>query len=160
MTDEKEKRKLAQSAAQYLKEGMNVFVDSSSSAQFLIPHLKRYGSIRLMTNSVAAVNTAAAYHIPCFLIGGEYTEREACCIGAAALGQAEKINVDIAFLSTFGIREDGAITDSSPEITAVKEAIMKNARQTVFLFESVKRGRAGLYTVCHADDEGVTVLFP
>ena len=158
--DKEEKRALAKAAARYLSDGICVFIDSSSSAQFVIPYLKCYEGIRLVSNSVSAVNTAAAYHIPCFLIGGEYVEHEACCIGATALACAEKINVDVAFLSTLGIREDGAITDSSPDVTAVKQAIMKNARHTVFLFEKAKLGKVGLYTLCYKDDEGITVLLP
>ena len=156
--EEEEKRALAKKAAEFLKDGLNIFIDSSSTSQFIIPHIKKFENIKIITNSVNALISASEFHIPCFIIGGEYLESDMCLIGASAEKQAENLNVDIAFITTQGITEDGVITDSSPEITGVKEEIMKNAKHTVFLFEKSKIGRKGLYTVCRKNDKNVTVV--
>ncbi len=156
--EEDEKRALAKKAAEYLADNLNIFIDSSSTSQFLIPHIKKFENIKIITNSVNALISASEFHIPCFLIGGEYLESDMCLIGTAAEKTAGNINVDIAFITTRGITEDGKITDSSPDITGVKEAIMKGAKETVFLFEKSKIGIKGLYTLCHRNDENVTVI--
>lgn len=156
--EEEEKRALAKKAAEFLKDGLNIFIDSSSTSQFIIPHIKKFENVKIITNSVNALISASEFHIPCFIIGGEYLESDMCLIGASAEKQAENLNVDIAFITTQGITEDGVITDSSPEITGVKEEIMKNAKHTVFLFEKSKIGRKGLYTVCRKNDKNVTVV--
>lgn len=156
--EEDEKRALAKKAAEFLEDGLNIFIDSSSTSQFIIPHIKKFENVKIITNSVNALISASEFHIPCFIIGGEYLESDMCLIGASAEKQAENLNVDIAFITTQGITEDGVITDSSPEITGVKEEIMKNAKHTVFLFEKSKIGRKGLYTVCRKNDKNVTVV--
>lgn len=156
--EEDEKRALAKKAAELLSDNLNIFIDSSSTSHFLIPHVKKFENIKIITNSVNVLLSASEFHMPCFLIGGEYCESDMCLVGTAAEKGAEKLNVDVAFISTEGITEDGVITDSSPEITGVKEEIMKNAKHTVFLFEKSKIGIKGLYTICRKTDENVTVI--
>lgn len=156
--EEDEKRALAKKAAELLSDNLNIFIDSSSTSHFLIPHVKKFENIKIITNSVNVLLSASEFHMPCFLIGGEYCESDMCLVGTAAEKGAEKLNVDVAFISTEGITDDGVITDSSPEITGVKEEIMKNAKHTVFLFEKSKIGIKGLYTICRKTDENVTVI--
>ena len=156
--EEDEKRELAKKAAELLSDNINIFIDSSSTSHFLIPHVKKFENIKIITNSVNVLLSASEFHMPCFLIGGEYCESDMCLVGTAAEKEAEKLNVDVAFISTEGITEDGVITDSSPEITGVKEEIMKNAKHSVFLFEKSKIGIKGLYTICRKTDENVTVI--
>ncbi|MDO5478783.1 MAG: DeoR/GlpR family DNA-binding transcription regulator [Clostridia bacterium] len=156
--EEDEKRALAKKAAEFLEDGLNIFIDSSSTSQFIIPHIKKFENIKIITNSVNALISASEFHIPCFIIGGDYLESDMCLVGTSAEKQAENLNVDMAFITTQGITEDGAITDSSPEITGVKEQIMKNAKHSVFLFEKSKIGIKGLYTICRKTDENVTVI--
>ena len=156
--EEDEKRELAKKAAELLSDNINIFIDSSSTSHFLIPHVKKFENIKIITNSVNVLLSASEFHMPCFLIGGEYCESDMCLVGTSAEKGAEKLNVDVAFISTEGITEDGVITDSSPEITGVKEEIMKNAKHSVFLFEKSKIGIKGLYTICRKTDENVTVI--
>ena len=158
MIDEEEKRALGKRAASFLRDDTCIFIDSSSTTSFLIPHIRRFKNIRVVTNSVHALLLLAQMNVPVFLIGGEDNEHDMCCIGSNAEQTAHRINVDLAFLSTLGISEDGSITESSPHITAVKERIMQHARHTVFLFEQSKIGKRGVYTLCHKEDEDVTVL--
>lgn len=159
LVDEEEKRQLGKLAATFLTDDICIFIDSSSTTYFVIPHIKKFSNIKVITNSIYSLTLLTKLNIPTFLIGGEYDEHDMCCIGSSAEQLADKLNVDIAFVSTLGISDDGYITDSSPNITAVKERICKNAKQTVFLFEKSKVGKKGVYTLCHKDDENVTVLF-
>jgi len=156
--EEDEKRALAKKAAEFLEDGLNIFIDSSSTSHFLIPHVKKFENIKIITNSVNVLLSVSEFHMPCFLIGGEYCESDMCLVGTAAEKEAEKLNVDVAFISTEGITKDGKITDSSPDITGVKEGILTGANKKVFLFEKSKVGVRGLYTICHKEDENVIVV--
>lgn len=159
LVDEDEKIFLAKKAQVFLKDNISVFIDSSSTTQFLIPYIKKFKNIKMITNSISALTIASKFNIPVFLIGGEYSEHEMCCYGHNAEKTAEKFNVDLAFVSTLGITHDGIITDSAIEIISVKERIIANAKHTVFLFEEAKIGKKGLYNVCTKDDENVSVIF-
>ena len=150
--EEEEKRALCQRATAYLSDGLTVFVDFSSTCQFLIPHLKRFRDIRLVTNSITALTAAEALQIPCFLIGGEYYAQDMCMLGTAAERNVDDINVDVAFYTTAAISHDGVISDFDLKQTMIRKYVMKNARQNVFLFEKEKFGKTYLYTLCRAED--------
>ena len=150
--EEEEKRALALAAAPLLADGLSVYIDSSSTAQYLLPHIKKHEGIRVITNSVAALLGAEKLHIPCLLIGGDYYERDMCLVGPMAERCALDLNVDIGFFSAQGISDDGIISDSTPEQGGVRLAVMKNAKRSVFLFEKGKFGKKYLYTLCRSDE--------
>ena len=151
MRDEAEKRQLGQKAAQYLFHNSNIFIDSGSTCQYIIPHIKKFENITVITNSVKTVLSAAALHIPCQLLGGTYYEKDMCFTGSITEKYAESINVDIAFFSALGISNDGIISDSIIEQVTLRQKIMQNAQKTIFLFEKAKFGKKYLYTLCHRD---------
>lgn len=149
--EESEKKALAAKAAKYLKNDINVYIDSSSTCQYIITHIKEYENIKIVTNSVKAVLMASKWHIPCFLLGGEYYEHSMCLVDSYCVAMAEKINVDIAFFTTLGISDDGIISDCDTAETAVRLAIMKNSQKNIFLFEKSKIGKKFLFTLCNSD---------
>ena len=137
-----EKEELAARASKYLTDGATVFIDSSSTCQYIIPYLKRLKDIKIVTNSAKTMLTAGNLHLPCFLIGGEYYAQDMCLVGALAEESAQKLNVDIAFFTTAAYsEEDGIISDFDPRQTAIRKIIIKNAKKTIFLFERRKLGK-------------------
>ena len=147
-----EKRKLCKEASLYLTDKMTVFLDSSSTCMYLIPYIAEYKEMCIFTNSVQVLLSAANFHIPCYLTGGKYYEKDMCLLGAQAEKYAQNINVDIAFFSCAGYSEDGRITDDSEEQTAVRLAAMQNAKKSIMLFDSTKKNVTYAFTVCHRDD--------
>ena len=156
--EEEEKRTLCERAAAYLADGQTVFVDFSSTCQFLLPHLKKFNDIRLVTNSVKALTAAEALGIPCFLIGGDYCARDMCTLGTAAERTADTINPDVAFFSAQGYSNDGRITDATAAALTFRERIVKNAALSVFLFERAKCGKCYPYTLCPAEGRRIVIL--
>lgn len=156
--EEEQKRNLGKEAQKYLRDDCVVFIDSSSTCLFVISHIKKYNNIKLVTNSVKALLVASELHIPCFLIGGEYYEEDMCFVGSVAEQYAQNINVDMAFFSARGITEDGIITDSVMEQSAVRLHIMKNSACNVFLFEKSKVGQKYTYTICHSEDVDEVII--
>ena len=147
-----EKRKLCKEASQYLTDKMTVFLDSSSTCMYLVPYIAEHKEMTIFTNSVQVLLSAANFHIPCYLTGGKYFERDMCLLGAQAENYAENINVDIAFFSCAGYTEDGRITDDSEEQIAVRLAVMKHAGKSIMLFDSTKKNVVYAFTVCHEEE--------
>ncbi len=152
LLDQDEKKELAKRCLPYLHDGMTVFLDSSSTCQYLIPHLATLKKITLLTNSVSTLLTASGLHLPSILIGGEYYEQDMCMVGSLAEEAAGKFNVDIAFFATAAISADGVISDFDLRQTAIRKIVMQNAKQSVFLFERDKYGKKLLYTLCRAEE--------
>lgn len=147
-----EKQSLAQRAAEHLSDGITVFLDSSSTCLYLLPHLSKHKGITLVTNSVKTLLSAAENHIPTILIGGEYYEQDMCMVGSLAERYVRELNVDLAFFTTAAISEDGVISDFDVRQTMIRKIVMQNAKQNIFLFEKEKRGKKLLYTLCRTED--------
>ena len=155
---EDEKRILAKKAEIYLADNTTVFIDSSSTCHYIIPHIKKFNNIKIVTNSINALLSAAKLHIPCFLIGGEYYEQDMCFVGSVSEQYAKNINVDMAFFTTKGLSKDGIISDTDLGQTMVRYSIMKNANKSIFLFEKEKIGKKYLHTLCRADTVDSIIL--
>ena len=147
-----EKRTLSKEASKYLSDNITVFLDSSSTCIYLIPYIAEKRNVTIFTNSVQVLLSAANFHIPCYLTGGKYFEKDMCLLGSAAEKYAENINADIAFFSCAGYSEDGKITDDSEEQTAVRLAAMKNANKIIMLFDSTKKNLTYAFTVCRKEN--------
>lgn len=152
LLDKDEKEELAKKALPYLHDGMTVFLDSSSTCQYLIPHLAQRKNVTVLTNSVAVLLSASKLHLPCILIGGEYYEQDMCMVGSLAEQYVRDLNADIAFFTTAAISNDGVISDFDVRQTMIRKIVMQNAKQNIFLFENEKRGKKLLYTLCHVND--------
>ena len=153
LLDKDEKEALAARCSEYIADGMTVFIDSSSTCQFIIPHVSERKDTKILTNSVKALLTASELHIPCILIGGEYYEQDMCLVGSIAEESAADYNVDVAFFTTAAYsEEDGVISDFDLAQTALRRVIMKNAKKNIFLFEKKKCHKKLLHTLCRADE--------
>ncbi len=154
----KEKMQLAKKAAEYIEDASTVFIDSSSTCAYLIPNLTSKKDIKIVTNSLTAAVLALEYNIPCVIAGGDCNNKDMCTVGSFATEMLEKINVDIALLSSNAISCDGLITDSNAEQTAVRRIVVKNAKRAIFIFTENKYNKKEMYTVCKSDDVFKVIL--
>lgn len=150
--DEDEKKSLSKKAVKYLGDNMTIFIDSSSTCQYIIPHIQTYKNITLITNSLNALLTASKFQISCVLIGGKYYDKDMCFVGSIAEQYANDINVDVAFFSSLGLSDDNIISDNDIEQSMIRKIIMKHSKKNIYLFEKNKLNQTHLYTVCHTDD--------
>ena len=118
----------------------------------LLPYIAEHKNVTVFTNSVQVVLYATRFHIPCYLSGGKFYEHDMCLIGSDAEDFARNINPDLAFFSCAGYNEDGRITDDDYEQSAIRKAVMKNAKKNIMLFDSSKKNVNYVFTVCEKDD--------
>lgn len=150
--NEKEKILLSKKAVKFLDDNLTVFIDSSSTCQYIIPYISRFKGVHLITNSVNALLMASKSKIPCTLIGGNYYDKDMCCVGPIAAKTAELFNVDVAFFSALGLSEDGTISDPDIEQSMIRDIIIKNSKKNVFLFEEEKLNKKYIYTLSNIND--------
>ncbi len=150
--NEDSKKILGKEAAAYLKDDIVVYIDSSSTSQYVLPHIKEFKNIKVITNSLRAVHMAAKLQIPCVLIGGEYYLNDMCFVGTIAEQYARHFNVDVAFFSTMGLSADGIISDSDIGQTTIRKIVMENSAKNIFLFDENKLNKKYVYNLCIKDD--------
>ncbi len=154
----KEKMRLARKALPYLHDGMTVFIDCSSTCNYIIPLLADFKSIKVITNSVYNLLLAAKYNIPCTVIGGTYQNADMCMAGGLACRIMSEFNTDIAFLSALGISDDGEITDSNEPLTEFRKVVLGRSEKSVFLMSNQKQSKKYLYKLCTKDDVDAVFL--
>ena len=152
LLDRTEKVALARKCTDYLSDGATVFIDSSSTCQYILPYLSQYQNVTVVTNSITALLTLGKLHIPCILVGGEYYEQDMCTVGSLAEHYVNGLNVEVAFFTTAAISADGIISDFDLKQTMIRKYVMKNAKKNVFLFEKEKFGKKQLYTLCTVEE--------
>lgn len=146
------KRTIAEKAVSYIKNGMVIFLDASSTASYLIPRLKGFDDIIVVTNSPKSSMRLGEAHIKNYCTGGLLLNRSVAYVGNEAESFVSRINADIFFFSSRGYTEDGNITDSSIEEATVKKAMMKNADRSFYLCDSSKMGKKYMYNICKTDE--------
>lgn len=150
--EEREKTELSKRGAKFLSDDMVVYIDSSSTCQYMIPYIGRFKNITLVTNSANALLIASKLQISCILIGGEYYSQDMCFVGSLAERNADDFNVDVAFFSSSGYSDDGIISDYDIRQTMIRKIILKNSKKSIFLFEKNKLNKKYCYTLCNKDD--------
>lgn len=139
------KEEIALQASKLISDGQTVFLDSSSTAQHLLPHLPRFRDLTVITNSHRAVEVLASQQIRLICTGGDLITRNMAFVGRTAEEALEKLCPDLAFFSSQGVGTDGEITDASEEETALRRVVMRRTQCAVFLCDASKVGKKYLH---------------
>lgn len=157
--NEKEKRELAMRVSQYVKDGQTIFLTNSSSCAYIIPSLKNYKNLLVITNSVQFATALSHLEIKCILAGGEYRESENCLVGRETERFLRSVNADIAFLSCDGCSNDGVITVNDAANAEIVKIAYQNSLKRIFLVHRSKLGSKYTYTICKTDEADEIIVF-
>ena len=150
--NQQEKTLLAEKAVQYIREGNVIFIDASSSAQHLLPHLQKFKDLVVITNGIITAQLLGEMNIKVYVTGGLLINNSSVLVGHDTENFINKLNADVCFLSCKGLNDDGKLTDTSYEETEVRKYYLKNSKKKVILLTSNKIGKTYLHTLCHRDD--------
>lgn len=146
------KRRIASVAAEHISDGNVIFLDASSTAAHIIPFLKKFNDIIVVTNSPKTSLKLGEEGIKNYCTGGLLLAHSIAYVGNEAEKFISNINADVFFFSSRGYIEDGYITDSSVEEATVKKAMMNNAERSFYLCDSSKKNKKYMYNICAASD--------
>ena len=147
-----EKNELCRRAAEFVHDGDTVFLDGSSTAQYMVRHLRRFKDLVAVTYSLKTAGLLSDSHIKTYCTGGLLLENSLVFIGHRAAEFANGINVDVCFMSCKGLSENGDLTDTSDEETPIRRAFLDRSRTRVFLMTANKIGKTYFHTLCRADE--------
>ncbi len=148
----KSKRMISQKAVGYINNGDVIFLDASSTVSYLIPYLKDFEDIIVITNSPKSSMRLGEAQVKNYCTGGLLLNHSVAYVGSEAERFVSNINADLFFFSSRGYTEDGLITDSSVEEATIKKAMMKNAERSFYLCDSSKIGKKYMYNICTSSD--------
>lgn len=150
--NEKEKRDLAKRAEVYIENHQTIFLPASSTCAFLLPCLKGYEDLCVITNSVQFMLTLSQMQIRCILTGGEYNATDRMLVGRTAERVLRSINTDIAFLACDGISDDGAVTVEDESTAELVRIGFENAKKRIILADQSKLGNQYTHNICRTEE--------
>ncbi|RMF04900.1 MAG: DeoR/GlpR transcriptional regulator [Chloroflexi bacterium] len=147
------KNQIGQAAAALVSDGDAIFVDSSSTALALLPHLKSRRQLTLITNSLAvAQEMQATPTVKVVMPGGTLHHDTASLIGVEGLKVLDKYNIQTGFFGAHGITLTEGLTDVDADEADVKRQLVAMCRRAVVLLDSTKWGQVGLAAFARPQD--------
>ena len=146
------KIKMAKKAVNNIKNGDIIMLDSSTSAYNIVPFLKTFSDVIVITNGAKTSCTLGTMSIKNISTGGQMITKSLSYVGAEAMQVVRRYNADVFFFSCRGVSDDGWLTDTSVDENDLRREMMKRAKKKIFLCDSSKFGQACFNNLCHISD--------
>lgn len=154
---------IARKATQLVHSGQSIAMGGGSTCVHLAQNIASrndLNNLTVVTNSLPVsnlfhANAETKSRVRVLLIGGERTPSDAF-VGPLADETLRKLNVDLLFLGAHGVNARGMHTPNLSE-ASTNRAFMRNAHETVALFDSSKWNIAGLSSFATWADIDVVV---
>lgn len=140
-----QKRRIAAYAANLVRDGEAVFIDSSSTALAIVEHIKQRHDLTVITNSlVVAQELLAMPNVTVVMPGGTLHHDTVSLIDSSGLSLLERYNISRGFFGAHGLTLEDGLTDVSEPEAALKRPLVQMCRQAIAVLDSSKWGRAGV----------------
>lgn len=152
-----EKTAIAACAAQFLHPGQTVFLDDSTTALALLPHIADSVPTTVASNFLPVLaGLGRARDIELIALGGVYSPVQEACFGMQTIEAIGQLHADVLFMSTTALTRRACYHRS--EVTVMsRRAYMQNTELTVLLVDHAKFGRRSPHLLCPVDAVDVVV---
>ena len=141
------KRILAKRAAEFIREGMTVFIDGSSTTQNIGQYITKIKNITVISNNLNLVSYLSEAGVKCICIGGEVIESPCMVSGSDAVLQARRYTADVFLFSTIGFSQGGMIYENDGYL-ALRRIMIENSDKKIFLCDHQKTDVRGTRIIC------------
>jgi len=140
-----QKRRIAAYAADLVKDGEAIFIDSSSTALAIVECIKQRRDLTVITNSlVVAQELLAVPSVTVVMPGGTLHHDTVSLIDSSGLSLLERYNISRGFFGAHGLTLEDGLTDVSEPEAALKRPLVLMCREAIAVLDSSKWGRAGV----------------
>lgn len=148
-----EKSRIGQAAAALIYDGDAIFLDSSSTALTIVPHLKNRRQVTIITNSLVVAQEANDLPgLRVVMPGGAFQRETASLVGVEGLELLRKFNLQKGFFGAHGLTLTEGLTDVSAEEAEVKSVVASMCRQVIAVIDATKWGQVGLASFAQPTD--------
>lgn len=136
-------------AAQLVRDGMVLMLDGSTSAYHIVPFLRAFKDLIVITSGAKTAVALAEANIKTFCTGGQMIVHSFSYVGEQAEDFVRRLNADLLFFSCRGVSETGMMTDQAIEEANLRRAMFAAAKKRVLLCDGSKFGKTCLYNMGH-----------
>ena len=132
-----EKNRIAKKASEFINDGDTIFIDGSTTTQYIGQHLFNKKNITVITNNIYLVSFLSENGIDAVCLGGKISEPPNMLCSSETIENLSHYKADKFFFSTVGINEYGDIVSS--DLYFLMHRIMaKNSAEQFFLLDHGK----------------------
>jgi len=143
-----EKEKIAQLAADMVKNGDVIILDSSSTTHEMVKYLRGKKNITVLTNGAKTALSLANLHISVFSTGGKLRENSLSYIGDIAKATVKNFCANKMFFSCRAISSTYGLMDSSIEEAELRRYMMAQSQSSILLCSDDKFEQSSFYHIC------------
>ena len=150
----KEKDAIARCAAELVRDGEVIYIDSGSTTLHMIKYLptKR---ITVVTTNTILLNELEGCRLECIVLGGQVNKATASIIGPITDNLLREMHFDKAFIGASGYDVVAGINTPDYQEANKKRIVKANSRESYLLADSSKEGKV---TMCTAFELGEITL--
>lgn len=142
-----EKHAIARRAAALVTPGSTVFLDVSTTVQYMIPYLSGIEGLTVYTNGADTAIRLVVSRIRTVCTGGELFAESMAYVGTVAEDTVRKTYFDAMFFSCAGF-DDRVISDWSEQESVLRRVVMEQSEKKYFLADHTKQGKRFTHIVC------------
>lgn len=140
-----EKTKIADMASTFIQDGASLFLDSSTTINAIIPFLKNFKDLIIITNGLQNALELSKYkNLETILIGGTLYPGSSSTVGASASAELSNYRVDFSIMSCKGLDDEGVYEANESQAT-IKKKMIQNSRKKLLLCDSSKFNKSFFY---------------
>ncbi len=148
-----EKRAIAQLAATFIEDGDTILIDSGTTTIHLIPELKSFTDITVVTNSLLIAQELQLNEgIDVIVLGGSLRRETQSLVGPVTNKALHMIRVDKGFIATNGLDLEEGLTTPNLIEAETKYHMMQAAKQVLVLTDHSKVGKVSFAKVAGLQD--------
>ena len=152
------KMRIGQAAANLVSHGDVIIIDASTTAQAVIPFIKKFSELTVITNSLkAAISLLDAPQIQVFLPGGELRRESISLVTPSYEDIFNNIHVQLGFFGARGLTLGEGLTDVNLNEVAMKRAMVNRCRRVVGMLDARKWGKVASATFARIDQIDVII---
>lgn len=152
-----EKLIIADIAIDFIEDYSTIFLDSSSTCQYLAKRLKVKKNLTIFTTNLSTADIldkqSNSHNI--FFIGGRLSNGKVS--GPLTEHNIKNIFVDQAFVSCRGLAKDGYISEVLEEEAMLKKTIRRQAKQLILMLDDVKFNNSFTYRGLTLNDIDIVI---
>jgi DeoR/GlpR family transcriptional regulator of sugar metabolism len=145
-----QKARIGQAAAGFVNYGDTIFLDASTTAQTIIPHLKQLSELTIITNSLkVAMSLLDSPQIQVILPGGSLRRTSISLVDQPYCDLIDDLNIQLGFFGSRGLTVAEGLSDVSLGEVKMKRAMVERCQRVIGLIDARKWGKVAASTFAH-----------
>ncbi|MCO6452802.1 MAG: DeoR/GlpR transcriptional regulator [Caldilineales bacterium] len=142
-----QKARIGRIAAGLVRDGDTIALDASTTALAIIPYLKEFSDLTVITYSLkAAMGLLGLPHVQVLMPGGRLRRRSIALVGHLQNSVLTEFHAGLGFFGARGLTVVEGLTDVAFEEIQIKQALCERCQRVIALVDSRKWGQVSTTT--------------